>query len=114
MFVRGNRPLMRATGNCDPPGGGHVFTKSSSQTLLTNVNLQSMSTTKEGSSCGAGDKLPVPGHVSQGFQIRKSGSVPQVESEALGLGDVKGEGSLRLHQQSSVQGSAGSFVLGGW
>ena len=49
-----------------------------------------MSTAKEGSSCGAGDKLPVPGQVNQVFEIHKSGSVPQVESEALGLGDVKG------------------------
>ncbi len=49
-----------------------------------------MSTTKEGSSRDAGDKLPVPGAcgscivstaaaVSQVFQIRESGRVPQVE-----------------------------------
>ena len=38
----------------------------------------------------------MPGQVNQVFEIHKRGSVPQVESEALGLGDVKGEGPSRL------------------
>ena len=38
----------------------------------------------------------MPGLVGQVFEIHKSGSVPQVESETNSLGDVKGEGPLRL------------------
>jgi hypothetical protein len=38
----------------------------------------------------------VPGLVGQVIEFRKSGSVPQVESETKRLGDAEGEGPLRL------------------
>lgn len=111
MFERGNRLLERVAGNCDPPGGGHVFTRSGSQGLLTNVNSQSMSTAKEGSSCGTGDKLPVPGLVDQVIEFHKSGSVPQVESEAKVSAMGRAKALRDCRWQSSVQGSADSFAV---
>ena len=64
---------LRAIGNCDPPGGGHVALKSGGRGPLTDVTLWSMSVAKEGSCCGAGDKLPVPGVSTRCFKTATVG-----------------------------------------
>ena len=81
-----------------------------------------MSTTKEGSSREAGDKLPVPGAcgtcvvstaaaVSQVFQIRESGRVPQVDSEAKASAMRRAKALPDCILQFALHGSGGSFAL---
>jgi hypothetical protein len=81
-----------------------------------------MSATKEGSSREAGVKLPVPGAcgtcvvstaaaVSQVFQIRESGRVPQVDSEAKASAMRRAKALPDCFCNFALHGSGGSFAL---